>query len=260
MNNKIRVICDTVIWYEIAKGKIDISNYNNYYFTATGVNIFELSKTSNLINNFNLYKNTLQALANFHDEIIEYYPLEFILVYSSKINFKYDRQSLLETLVEFSFLLSCDFKESDVVDNRKEKFIQTVKELNKPIDKFINDLNDYFSVAKENLKKSKKDIRELNKHKTKDIFINFMSLWFGDKVKMTKSDFNWTNIELISIVLREFFLENLLQRNKKIEYNDLFDLLNLAYVRKGDKYWTKEKRWSRLIKLDEKVEHYLFTG
>lgn len=33
----------------------------------------------------------------------------------------------------------------------------------------------------------------------------------------------------------------------KIQANDLYDLSNLVYVSPGDKYWTKEKRWQRII-------------
>lgn len=41
--------------------------------------------------------------------------------------------------------------------------------------------------------------------------------------------------------------------------NDLFDLYNLAYVRRGDKYWTNEKKWIKLIK-EAGCEKYLYTS
>ena len=37
----------------------------------------------------------------------------------------------------------------------------------------------------------------------------------------------------------------------------LFDLFNLAYVRRGDKYWTNEKKWIDIIKAVG-CEHYLY--
>ena len=42
------------------------------------------------------------------------------------------------------------------------------------------------------------------------------------------------------------------------ESNDYMDIFNLAYVRKGDKYWTHEKKWIALIK-EVGCERYLFN-
>ena len=40
--------------------------------------------------------------------------------------------------------------------------------------------------------------------------------------------------------------------------NDLNDLFILAYVRRGDKYWTKDRKWIDLIK-EAGCEEYLYT-
>ena len=40
--------------------------------------------------------------------------------------------------------------------------------------------------------------------------------------------------------------------------NDLNDLFILAYVRRGDKYWTKDQKWIDLIK-EAGCEEYLFN-
>ncbi|MFA8450613.1 MAG: hypothetical protein ACEPOW_07960, partial [Bacteroidales bacterium] len=48
------------------------------------------------------------------------------------------------------------------------------------------------------------------------------------------------------------------QKKMKIEPNDLVDLTNLLYIKKGQYYWTKEKRWINLIK-EANMEKYIYT-
>lgn len=64
--------------------------------------------------------------------------------------------------------------------------------------------------------------------------------------------------ELLILVLDKFF-KDLETGERKWQRNDLFDLFNLAYVRRGDKYWTNEKKWIDIIKAVD-CEHYLYKG
>ena len=43
----------------------------------------------------------------------------------------------------------------------------------------------------------------------------------------------------------------------KFQPNDFYDLSNLVYVQPGDKYWTKEKRWKRIISERANLDEYL---
>ena len=43
----------------------------------------------------------------------------------------------------------------------------------------------------------------------------------------------------------------------KIKDNDWFDFSILAYVQPGDKYWTNDRKWLRLIK-EAGCEEYLY--
>ena len=64
--------------------------------------------------------------------------------------------------------------------------------------------------------------------------------------------------ELLVLVLDKFSKE-LEIGERKWQRNDLFDLFNLAYVRRGDKYWTNEKKWINIIKAVG-CEHYLYQS
>lgn len=63
-------------------------------------------------------------------------------------------------------------------------------------------------------------------------------------------------INALILVLDKLF-KDLETGERKWQRNDLFDLFNLAYVRRGDKYWTNEKKWIDIIKAVG-CEHYLY--
>lgn len=63
-------------------------------------------------------------------------------------------------------------------------------------------------------------------------------------------------IELLMRTL-DHLNKTLVTSKMKFEENDWFDLSILGYVQPGDKYWTKEKKWIRLIK-EAGCEEYLF--
>ena len=65
-----------------------------------------------------------------------------------------------------------------------------------------------------------------------------------------------SNNELFFKVL-DYYFKCLEVGQYKWQRNDLFDLFNMAYVRRGDKYWTHEKKWLTLIK-EAGCEQYLY--
>ena len=67
-----------------------------------------------------------------------------------------------------------------------------------------------------------------------------------------------SNNELFFKVL-DYYFKCLEVGQYKWQRNDLFDLFNMAYVRKGDKYWTHEKKWLILIK-EAGCEQYLYMN
>ena len=69
------------------------------------------------------------------------------------------------------------------------------------------------------------------------------------------NDFDWDKIELF-IKVFERFLKEIIMTKKVVKANDWYDVFNLIYVRKGDKYWTNEKYWLRLID-DSGMSRYL---
>lgn len=70
--------------------------------------------------------------------------------------------------------------------------------------------------------------------------------------------YDWAKIELFVRVYGQFRIELVRDKSRKVEPNDFYDLWNLVYVQPGDKYWTHEKLWNRLIK-ELGLNDYLFT-
>ena len=70
-------------------------------------------------------------------------------------------------------------------------------------------------------------------------------------------NFPWEKVDLFINVFDEFCKDHEMT-NRKVKPNDFYDLFNLAYVQPGDKYWTKEKYWNRLIER-RGYSHYLLS-
>lgn len=75
-----------------------------------------------------------------------------------------------------------------------------------------------------------------------------------DKTDLSKLNFG--KIDLMCSVL-DWYFKTLETTKMKMQANDWFDFSIMAYVQPGDKLWTRDKRWLRMIK-EAKCEKYLF--
>ena len=88
-----------------------------------------------------------------------------------------------------------------------------------------------------------------------------VGLWDYMAKLATQGDFDLKRVPLhdyeLLVLVMDCFFKKLETGELKWQRNDLFDLFNLAYVRRGDKYWTNEKRWIQIIKAAG-CEEYLY--
>ena len=96
----------------------------------------------------------------------------------------------------------------------------------------------------------KADMSDFAKYVAKDL-IKFASLTSYD----VSNTFDWGQVELFIKVLEQL-LKELMLSYKTLEGNDWYDLTTLIYVEPGDKYYTYEDFWLRLIR-DSGMAHYL---
>ena len=64
------------------------------------------------------------------------------------------------------------------------------------------------------------------------------------------------NIELYATTRYNYYFKTTIE-NKKVKENDLIDLMNLFYVKAGDKYLTEDKKWKKYILTNMQDEYLL---
>lgn len=264
----MKVICDTMIWYGLANGTITIDKEKEIELIATGISIQELSTTENLYKNPNLIKGALKAMQKYHSVIIEYDPWDYILTFL--VNTKYEpisREWHINNLNGFSTFMSGDLDELFKVEKEVNKLIKLIYEWNEPLIKFTDSMNLGLNSlrAKRSQKfKTKKD----NQVDLRDgqLKIEIMLMLFeiiasrlNLKVEDLDNKIDFTNLELLIEMWEMYWIDKLNTKNSKFHLNDIFDLLNMAYVSSQDKYWTLEKNpWLRLLNSNCLTKKYIF--
>ena len=139
-------------------------------------------------------------------------------------------------------------------ERQKEEFYLYIQQSKKQLEQIADNFNNTALECKSKIKNYKKH-RETNTYFLTIRYLDFMVQ------QATEKQFNLKKLpikeyELLILVLDKFFKE-LETGERKWQRNDLFDIFNLAYVRRGDKYWTNEKKWIDIIK-SVGCEHYLY--
>ena len=215
----------------------------------TFVNIYELSKSENLIKKTEIIRNAVQALFHFKNNLIADSPF----IYLAKLCQNYEYNSSQENKGIFDF--TSMFAKGGNFDPSK------LQELSKVLENKRVDLERASKVFNDKALKIREKITNKKKHRKNDAlqitagFIDFClkSITEG-KVQLDGLDLN--RIELFIKTLDHFF-KTIELSTMKIQANDWYDLAILIYVQPGDVFWTKENRWLRLIE-DAGCSKYLF--
>lgn len=255
---KANVICDTNIWYYLADGTIDPDNLKNQSLVATFYNFEELITSPNTLTNFQQVRKAAKAIVDHSDKLI----LENAFLYLANLidprfedkRYSYNlgirnwaeikRMAALDDSFQLSSELRAAYQMTAAsrVNNGKDvaqienDFVQKVKTHSKKVWK--ENSSKYFR------ERFKGIVFELN---------DYMKVFSDGKIEFKTTQLN--NIE--------FFITAFLQFSRNLEIakwvvqpNDAYDLYNLIYVRPGDKYFTREKRWKNLIN-EAGIGHYL---
>ncbi|OYU82565.1 MAG: hypothetical protein CFE24_15170 [Flavobacterium sp. BFFFF2] len=234
---------DTHIWYAIKEGKhqelFDLGVRPNY------LNYFEINSSLKMIHDLDKLKVATINLIKFLDVAIKYTPFEFLIKESKNIDvanaYREDLfnsyESLGENIEIFKYIktIDPDILKKFILEDRNT-FIETAKT---------------FSIFLNGLKNEKKTIPVQFFYHMFDIACKKdckypLPIEFYDK-------------ELFIKVLSEYTNDFILGNKKTVKKNDWIDLLNMAYVDKGDLYWVKETQWLEYIDRAN-LKHYLFDG
>jgi ribosomal small subunit protein bTHX len=248
---KNRVIADTNIWYKLGDNQELFDKVKETIYPVYN-NLWELSATGRLYSAPEKVRNAIRKIMLCSKRMIIEEPLTYLIKQSNK-DFHAEISPLTISMKNFTREIAngCYLQE-----NQKDIFYKFISDIKKDLDEIKSDFNETALICKEKIK-------DLKKHRKQETwqgtvrFINFLAKGAtGGKFNIEKLPLS--DYELLILVIDNYF-KKLETGDIKWQRNDLFDLFNLAYVRKGDKYWTEEKKWINIIK-EINCEHYLYKG
>ncbi len=256
-----------MIWYEIAKGNIIPSELTNVDLVATGVNIMEFTSTENLYSNLELTKKAYKAMHDFHSEIIQFDPWDYII--ESHVNIPYEPKSeelLRNDLKAIGWVMNNQVDET--LNNDKEGLTKFIEDANRPLEQLVQEMNlgllRVRTKGVDNHGSRKKFIKFMQKNNESygEILLMMIKI-FSNRLEVSDKDLigkiNWEQFELFYLIWDMYFKEKSILGNAKFHVNDWYDLLNMAYVGSNDLYWTLEKNpWLRLLSSQEKTSKYIY--
>lgn len=254
----IKIICDTNLWYHLESGAIDRVPIENLHLVVTNLNIDEMARTPNQLNDFEWVRRVIKTIFDNGKEVIYENPWLYVLKLdnpSLNIEIQHDK-FIFELTEDIANGAKFDVERIDVLKN----FIRT-REVEK--NEIVKMYNEIFERIKHEVKGEKQKFRNLAiKSFLQDLTRERITCWSKinlDKEYSLSLNFNWDLIELFIDVFCAYYLELSLS-NMKMQDNDLYDLHNLIYVKPGQLYWTCDKRWIRLINEKAKLGKYLYNA
>jgi hypothetical protein len=244
-----RIIPDTNVLYKLGSDDRLFNHVKNNLY-PTYVNLWELTNTGSLVSKFSVVRCAIQKMLLCKDSLLLVEPLKYLIEFSNK-NCTLGRREYAKQLLLVARKISDGATIKEELQSEFELYLNEAKEEMKNVEIKINEM------AVECKKKIKNNQRH-RKILSLPIVYQLVDSWAVTatcgQLKLKKSILS-TN-ELFFKVLDNYF-KCLEVGEYKWKRNDLFDLFNMAYVRKGDKYWTHEKKWLTLIK-KAGCEQYLY--
>jgi len=235
----MKIVADTNIWYNLGQNKKLFEKVKGEPICPSYVNIYEISKSDNLIEKEEISRAAIQKLFHYKSNMIYEPPLVHIA--KLHMDYEFDPVKKIGVLLQFT----SNYAKGQSIDPRKvDSFKARISALRKDLETAAN----FFNGEAEKIRTR---INNKKEHKKKDTepliasFINFCVQTVTEK-QCDLKDFDFDQVELLVMTLDHYF-KTIETSHMKIQANDWFDFAILAYVQPGDKYWTLEKRWIRLI-------------
>ena len=145
----MKIIADTLIWYEFAKNESLFRSVQNKNISPTIVNIVELSKTYNLLFEEDLVRRAIRTFFSFVNNVI--YEPPFVYVAKLHKEYNFDVVENVGAFLEIASKLANGFE-----INKSDEFMNELKAVDKPLEtatKFYNELS--ISIKENNKSKNK---------------------------------------------------------------------------------------------------------
>lgn len=249
-----RIICDTMIWYELNKNNLQVPDPNKYTLVCTYLSLMELAFSPNNLNKLAEVQAAIHEIFNLKPEIILHYPWDHAC---SLIDKDFEREFEIESNLTFAFIriLLNHPKEGLISNSFKDKLEEISSIRRKNFGEWANFLNEV-----NNLENDIK--RALIKYSDRNRNLLDFKKWFIYKLNEREFDqyyfdsIPWEQFEFYTSI-GATYLRKMMVSWMKAEGNDENDMRNMIYVQPGDKYWTLEKKWLNLAR-EAKMTRYLY--
>lgn len=239
------IICDTNIWYSIGRKSIDVEPVGNalcYHYLT----VVELLATTNSLYSPEDHQGAIDSLFSIgRYEDSHMFPVFDHIHHLYDASYSYNENVIGNMLTNLKLLswadLSAGIRSEYFTKGDKVRDLQEMEAIK--INKYSLENKAAFRQFKQydyTTEIREKIIMEVNQSANSNVM---------------DMNFDWTKIELLVAAMKESSKK--LTTGLTFKKNDWNDLLQLAYVQPGNLYWTKEKRWKRII-TDSGMEHYLY--
>lgn len=246
-----RIIADTNIWYQLGK---DDALFDAIKDKLTPIynNLWEMSNTGALYKKPDLVRNGIRKVMLCSKKMIIAEPLKYLIKRANR-NYQVKIGTYTKQMLIFTQKIANGYY---IDEKQKEQFYNYIQQSKEPLNQIANNFNMTAFECKNKIKNYKKH-RQTNTYFLVVQYLDFLARQATNNLfglrKLPLKEY-----ELLVLVLDKYFKE-LETGERKWERNDLFDLFNLAYIRRGDKYWTNERKWIDIIKAVG-CEHYLYQS
>jgi hypothetical protein len=245
------IVCDTSVWYHMKNNHNLLPKYTKLIPTA--MSLFELCSTGRQNNNFRLVQEVVRTIVLFKKNYIPYFPWSYV---ASRLYEDYDLSTSTILPIEHALRILS----SSELDDLGKRFIEVGQKHE----------NEQLEILKWELSETIKNY-DLTSSSSRTRFANDTTIPSSDTITMTTSlivrsirdicaidyqppieavneeFFRSRTFSFLVIGKWQFLREKTLELNTKLEGNDVWDLLNLAYVGKDNLYWLTEKFYSSLF-------------
>lgn len=245
----MKLILDTNAWYNLPKDQALQDAVKGHALAPNMMNISELCQTRNMVKKPDEVREAMRAMHPHNHNAILQTPFSYLAALNGC---DWEQPDLnVRDVIKFVETIS----RGGIIDKDKEKeYLAMVENMDSQMAPFCEWMNDKAADIRQVVKPEKKKHREKDTILLTAQFLNFaVSSVSKDKCDLLGLDTG--RIELLVGTLDTFF-KNLELTGMKITPNDFPDFLMLAYVQPGDKYFTYEKKWIRMIK-EAGLEKYL---
>ena len=246
-----RIIADTNVWYQLGSDELLFDIVSSKLVPVYN-NLCEMSTTGMLHDKVKILKvrNGIRKMMLCQERMILMEPLRYLIALGNKGYANRIRAYTIDML-EFTQKIAHGYY---IDDSQQENFRCALIKIKADLYKIQDVFNEAATLCKQK-------IENFKKHRALTNYILMVGLLDYMAKLATQGDFDLKRVPLhdyeLLVLVMDCFFKKLETGELKWQRNDLFDLFNLAYVRRGDKYWTNEKRWIQIIKAAG-CEEYLY--